>query len=76
MDNDDLDLVVTAINVQYEIGGNLAQVMDTIGDTIRERIRILRRCVTYRPTTAFRIRDSRVPVGLTVFIATTQPKLF
>ena len=39
---DDLDLVVTAINVQYEMGGNLAQTLETIGDTVRDRIRILR----------------------------------
>jgi tight adherence protein B len=40
--SDDLDLVVTAIGVQYEMGGNLAQTLDTIGDTVRDRIRILR----------------------------------
>lgn len=38
--SDDLDLVITAINVQHEVGGNLAQILDTIGHTIRERIRI------------------------------------
>jgi len=36
----DLDLVVTAINVQREVGGNLAEIMDTISHTIRERVRI------------------------------------
>jgi tight adherence protein B len=40
--SDDLDLVVTAITVQYEMGGNLAQTLDTIGETVRERIRLLR----------------------------------
>ncbi len=40
MNSDDFDLVVTAINVQHEVGGNLAQILDTIGHTIRERIRI------------------------------------
>lgn len=40
--SDDLDLVVTAMNVQLEMGGNLAQTLDTIGDTIRDRIRIKR----------------------------------
>jgi tight adherence protein B len=40
--SDDLDLVVTAMNVQLEMGGNLAQTLDTIGDTIRARIRIKR----------------------------------
>jgi tight adherence protein B len=36
----DLDFVVTAINVQREVGGNLAEIMDVISFTIRERIRI------------------------------------
>lgn len=38
--SEDLDLVVTAINVQREVGGNLAEIMDTISFTIRERVRI------------------------------------
>lgn len=38
--SDDLDLVVAAINVQREVGGNLAEVLDTISYTIRERVRI------------------------------------
>lgn len=36
----DLDFLVTAINVQREVGGNLAEIMDIISYTIRERIRI------------------------------------
>jgi tight adherence protein B len=39
---DEVDLVVTAINVQYEMGGNLAETLETIGETIRDRIRMLR----------------------------------
>ncbi|MCD6475090.1 MAG: type II secretion system F family protein [Anaerolineaceae bacterium] len=38
--SDDLDLVITAINVQREVGGNLAEMLDIISYTIRERIRI------------------------------------
>lgn len=38
--SDDLDFVVTAINVQREVGGPLAEILDTIAFTIRERIRI------------------------------------
>jgi tight adherence protein B len=38
--SDDLDLLVTAINIQHEVGGNLAQILTTIGHTIRERVRI------------------------------------
>ena len=37
MPNDDLDLVVAAINVSQELGGNLTDVLGNISDTIRER---------------------------------------
>jgi tight adherence protein B len=40
MPSEDFDLVVTAVNIQREVGGNLAEVLDTISFTIRERIRI------------------------------------
>lgn len=38
----DYDLVVTAVLIQREIGGNLAQILDTISETISERIRMKR----------------------------------
>jgi len=38
--SDDLDLVIAAMNVQREVGGNLAEILDTISHTIRERVRI------------------------------------
>lgn len=38
--SDDLDLVITAMNVQREVGGNLAEILDSISFTIRERVRI------------------------------------
>ena len=38
--SEDMDLVVTAMSVQREVGGNLAEVLDAITFTIRERIRI------------------------------------
>ncbi len=37
----DLDLMVTAILIQRQVGGNLADIFDSIQGTIRERIRIL-----------------------------------
>jgi tight adherence protein B len=40
VDSADLDLLVTAINVQHEVGGNLAEILDIISHTIRERVRI------------------------------------
>jgi len=38
--SEDLDLVFTAVNIQREVGGNLAEILDVISHTIRERIRI------------------------------------
>ncbi len=40
INSEDLDLVVTAMNIQREVGGNLAEILDVISHTIRERIRI------------------------------------
>jgi tight adherence protein B len=38
----DLDLMITSVLIQREVGGNLAQILDNIGDTIQERIRMKR----------------------------------
>lgn len=39
-DNYDLDLVVTAVLVQRSAGGNLAEILGTVTETMRERTRI------------------------------------
>jgi len=38
--SEDLELMVTAIQIQSQVGGNLATVLDSIAFTIRERVRI------------------------------------
>ncbi|SFH91425.1 tight adherence protein B [Selenomonas ruminantium] len=38
----DFELVVTAVLIQRQVGGNLAQILDTISETIQERIRMRR----------------------------------
>ena len=38
--SDDLELMATAIAVQHQVGGNLAEILDSIAFTIRERVRI------------------------------------
>ncbi len=38
--SEDLELMVTAIQIQSTVGGNLATVLDAIAHTIRERMRI------------------------------------
>lgn len=38
--SDDLELVVTAVLIQRQVGGNLSEVLDNISSTIRERIKL------------------------------------
>lgn len=40
IDSSDLDLLITAVLIQRQVGGNLAEILDNISGTIRERIRI------------------------------------
>lgn len=40
MENRDLDLLVTAIKIQYTVGGNLTTMLEAVTETIRERIRL------------------------------------
>jgi tight adherence protein B len=39
---DEIWMIVTAISVQHESGGNLAQTLETVGETVRERLRVKR----------------------------------
>jgi tight adherence protein B len=38
--SEDFDLMVTAVQIQRVVGGNLAEILDSIAFTIRERVRI------------------------------------
>lgn len=38
--SDDLELVVTAVLIQRQVGGNLSEILDNICSTIRERVKI------------------------------------
>jgi tight adherence protein B len=40
MDSEDLDLLVTAVLIQRETGGNLSEILDNISDTIRQRLQL------------------------------------
>lgn len=65
----DLDFVVTAINVQREVGGNLAEILDSISHTIRERVRIKGEIATLTAQgmmTGYVV--SLLPIGLGLFL--------
>lgn len=71
IDSDDLDLLVTAINVQREVGGNLAQILDTIGTTIRERVRIkgeIRVLTAQQTMSGYVISALPIVLGLLLFL--------
>jgi tight adherence protein B len=42
MQSPDFDLVVTAVLIQRQVGGNLAEILDTISETIQDRVRMRR----------------------------------
>ncbi|MFD1735262.1 type II secretion system F family protein [Bacillus salitolerans] len=46
MPSEDLDLMIQAIVIQRQVGGNLATVLDKIVETIRDRTKIQRQIVT------------------------------
>lgn len=71
----DLDFVVTAMNIQREVGGNLAEILDTISYTIRERVRIrgeIQTLTAQGMMTGYVI--SFLPVGLGLFLYFLNPK--
>ncbi|MDZ4721490.1 MAG: type II secretion system F family protein [Roseiflexaceae bacterium] len=72
--SDDLDLLVTAVGIQMESGGNLAQILDTIGHTIRERVRIkgeIDVLTAQGKISAYVITG--LPIALAIFITILNP---
>jgi len=72
--NDDLDLIMTSVNIQREVGGNLSEVLDKIAHTIRERVRIKGQIKTL--TAQGRLSGtilSLLPVALGAFLFLINP---
>ena len=73
--SEDLDLVNTAINIQREVGGNLAEILDIISFTIRERVRIkgeIRTMTAQQRASGWII--SLLPIGLAGIIWLITPE--
>lgn len=73
--NDDLDLVITALLIQIQVGGNLAEILDNISHTIRERVRIKGEIKTL--TAQGRLSALIIillPIGVAVFLAFINPE--
>lgn len=72
--SEDLDFVITAINVQREVGGNLSEILDNISFTIRERIRIKGevRVLTAQVRASGSVL-SLIPFGLTLILWFLNP---
>jgi tight adherence protein B len=81
MENDDLDLVVTSMEIQYQVGGNLATMLDAVSETIRERIRLfgeVRVITTQQRYTGYLLSFLPLIIGAMLFIMnpTYMSKLF
>ena len=71
----DYSLVVTAVLIQQQVGGNLAVILDTIRETIAERIRIRREVNTLTAQGKMSgIILACIPVALALFFYITSPE--
>lgn len=75
--SEDFDLLVTAVQIQRVVGGNLAEILDTIAYTIRERVRIHGeiRTITAQARMSGTI-ITLLPIGLALFLFFIQPAYF
>lgn len=74
VESEDLDLVITAVNIQREVGGNLAEILEVIGHTIRERIKLkgeIRVLTSQGRYTGYLI--SFLPIAVALFLSIIQP---
>lgn len=65
MDSKDLDIFVTAIIIQNQTGGNLSEILETLGKTIRERFKIHRQI---KSLTAQGVMSAYVLTGLPIVL--------
>lgn len=75
METDDLQLIVTAVNISHEVGGNLSTVLEKITETLRERIRLqgeIRVLTTQQRLTSYVL--AALPLVLTVVLSLLNPK--
>ncbi len=75
--SEDFDLMVTAVQIQRSVGGNLAEILDTIAFTIRERVRIhgeIRTLTAQARMSGLII--TLLPVGLGLFMFFLEPTYF
>lgn len=71
----DFSLVVTAVLIQQQVGGNLATILDTIRSTITERIRIRREVNTLTAQGKMSgIVLACIPVALALFFYISSPE--
>ena len=73
--SDDLELMATAIAIQHTVGGNLAEILDSIAFTIRERVRIqgeIRTLTAQQRLSGYVV--GFLPIGLAGFLFIAAPK--
>jgi len=77
IESDDLDLMVTAVAIHRTVGGNLAEILDNIAFTIRERVRIKGQISTL--TASARSSGQLItslPIVLAIFMYFATPTYF
>jgi tight adherence protein B len=72
--SEDLELMTTAISIQHTVGGNLAEILDSIAFTIRERVRIkgeIKTLTSQQRMSGYVV--AALPIGLIAFLMVIAP---
>ena len=75
MENDDLDLLVTAITINTQVGGNMSVMLETVTETIRERMRLfgeIRVMTTHQRFTGYLLTMLPFIIGAVLFVINPQ----
>jgi tight adherence protein B len=73
--SDDFKWALLAVNIQREVGGNLAEVLDTVADTIRDRDTIRRQInvLTAEGRLSVGILTA-LPIGVALYMSWVNPE--
>lgn len=74
-DDEDLDIFITTLLIHLQVGGDLSEILDTISETIRERVKLkgdIRTLISQSKMSAWVIGVIPVAIGAALFVLNPQ----
>ena len=74
IESEDLEMIISVLKINARVGGNLAQVLETVSTTIRERVRLRRQIqvMTSMPRASSYVLGL-LPIGFTLVLMVLNP---